>query len=85
MSVYLPKAYISIEDERFKEHFGIDIIRTANAIITYVRNNGYSSFGGSTITQQLVKNITNDREDSVDRKIREWILAYELEQPPDYS
>lgn len=80
MSVYLPKAYISIEDERFKEHFGIDIIRTANAIITYVRNNGYSSFGGSTITQQLVKNITNDREDSVDRKIREWILAYELEQ-----
>lgn len=80
MSEYLPKAYISIEDERFKEHYGIDIIRTANAIITYVKNNGYSSFGGSTITQQLVKNITNDREDSVDRKVREWILAYELEQ-----
>ena len=80
MSEYLPKAYISIEDERFKEHFGIDILRTGNAIITYVKNKGYSSFGGSTITQQLVKNVTNDREDTVDRKIREWILAYELEQ-----
>lgn len=80
MSEYLPKAFISIEDERFKDHYGIDIIRTANAIITYVKNNGSSSFGGSTITQQLVKNITNNREDTVDRKVKEWILAYELEQ-----
>ncbi len=80
MSDFLPKAYISIEDERFKEHYGIDIKRTANAIINYIRNEGYSSFGGSTITQQLVKNITNNREDSVERKIKEWILAYELEQ-----
>ena len=80
MSEYLPKAYIAIEDERFKEHYGIDIKRTANAIITYIRNDGNSSFGGSTITQQLVKNITNNREDTVDRKVKEWILAYELEQ-----
>lgn len=80
MSEYLPKAYIAIEDERFRQHYGIDVIRTANAIITYVKNDGYSSFGGSTITQQLVKNITNNREDSVERKVKEWILAYELEQ-----
>lgn len=80
MSEYLPKAYISIEDERFNEHYGIDIRRTANAIITYIKNEGYSSFGGSTITQQLVKNITNNREDSVERKVKEWILAYELEK-----
>ena len=80
MSKYLPKAYVAIEDERFNKHYGIDIIRTANAILTYVKNEGYSSFGGSTITQQLVKNITNNREDSVDRKVKEWILAYELEQ-----
>lgn len=80
MSKYLPKAYIAIEDERFKEHYGIDIKRTANAIITYIKNEGYSSFGGSTITQQLVKNITNNRDDTVERKVREWILAYELEQ-----
>ena len=80
MSEYLPKAYIAIEDERFNQHYGIDIIRTANAILTYVKNEGYSSFGGSTITQQLVKNITNNREESIDRKVKEWILAYELEQ-----
>ena len=80
MPDYLPKAYIAIEDERFKEHYGIDIRRTTRAIITYIKNDGYSSFGGSTITQQLVKNVTNDREDTVDRKVREWILAYELEQ-----
>ena len=80
MSEYLSKAYIAIEDERFNEHYGIDVKRTTSAIITYIRNNGYSSFGGSTITQQLVKNVTNNREDSVERKVREWILAYELEQ-----
>ena len=80
MSQFLPKAYIAIEDERFKQHYGIDIKRTANAILTYIKNEGYSSFGGSTITQQLVKNITNNRDDSVERKIKEWILAYELEQ-----
>ena len=80
MGEYLPKAYIAIEDERFYEHQGVDIKRTANAIYTYLRNEGYSSFGGSSITQQLVKNITNDREDSINRKIKEWILAYQLEQ-----
>ena len=80
MPEYLPKAYIAIEDERFNKHYGIDIIRTTKAILTYVKNEGYSSFGGSTITQQLVKNITNNREDSIDRKVKEWILAYELEQ-----
>ena len=80
MSKYLPKAYVAIEDERFYEHQGVDIKRTANAIYTYLKNDGSSSFGGSSITQQLVKNITNNREDSINRKIKEWILAYQLEQ-----
>ena len=80
MPNYLPKAYIAIEDERFYEHFGIDIKRTANAIFTYIKNDGSSSFGGSTITQQLVKNITNNKQSTVERKVREWVLAYELEQ-----
>ena len=80
MGEYLPKAYVSIEDERFYEHQGVDLKRTANAIYTYLKNNGSSSFGGSSITQQLVKNITNDRKDSINRKIKEWILAYQLEQ-----
>jgi len=80
MSPYIPKAYVAIEDERFYEHQGVDIKRTVGAIYTYIKNEGYSGFGGSSITQQLIKNIINDREDSVDRKVREWLLAYELEK-----
>lgn len=80
MSEYLPKAYLAIEDQRFYEHQGVDIKRTAGAIYNYIRNEGTSAYGGSSITQQLVKNITNDRENSVDRKIKEWLLAYQLEQ-----
>jgi penicillin-binding protein 1A len=83
MSPYLAKAYVSIEDERFKEHSGVDILRTGKAIVTYIFNGGSSSFGGSTITQQLVKNITNDKEDTgvagMFRKLKEWAKAYQVE------
>lgn len=80
----LPKhainSIIAIEDERFFSHKGVDIKRTAGAIFTYITNNGKSDFGGSTITQQLVKNITKDKESSITRKIREWIRALKLEK-----
>lgn len=79
MSPYISKAFIAIEDERFKSHFGVDIQRTAYAIFTWVKNGGKSSFGGSTITQQLVKNITNDKEDDPLRKVREWVRAVQVE------
>ena len=59
MPSYLPNAFIAIEDERFYDHHGVDIKRSAAATVTYVFNRGKSSFGGSTITQQLIKNITN--------------------------
>lgn len=80
MGEYIPKAYVAIEDERFYKHSGIDIKRTAGAIVTYILNGGSSSFGGSTITQQLVKNLMEDDEDSISRKIREWSRAYKVEQ-----
>mgnify|MGYP003293961027 CR=1 FL=1 len=80
MSEYLPKAYVAIEDERFYEHSGIDVGRTAYATVTYIFNAGNSSFGGSTITQQLVKNATSDNEKTVDRKIKEWARAYKVEE-----
>lgn len=84
MPEYLPKAFIAIEDERFYEHHGVDIKRSAAATITYIFNKGSSSFGGSTITQQLVKNITNEKEDEgkagVQRKIREMSRAYQIEK-----
>lgn len=84
MSEYLPKAYVAIEDERFYTHSGIDIKRTGGAIFTYITHGGNSSFGGSTITQQLVKNITEDDEKSgiqgIARKVKEWVKAYQIEQ-----
>lgn len=63
MPSYLPEAFIAVEDERFREHNGVDIKRTIYAGVKFILNGGSSSFGGSTITQQLVKNITKDKED----------------------
>ena len=83
MAEYLPKAYVAIEDERFYEHNGVDIKRTAGAILNTIFR-GSSSYGGSTITQQLVKNITEDDESEglagIFRKIREWAKAYQVER-----
>ena len=82
MSSYLPKAYVAIEDERFYKHSGVDFKRTAGAIVNTVF--GSSSYGGSTITQQLVKNITKDDEASgmagIFRKVKEWAKAYQVER-----
>lgn len=75
----LVNAIISIEDERFFEHHGVDIKRTSAAVLNYLSNKKDSSFGGSSITQQLVKNLTDDDETSVTRKIREWYRAFLLE------
>lgn len=80
MPEYLPKAYIAIEDERFYDHTGVDIKRTGAATVTYLLNRGSSSFGGSTITQQLVKNITDDKEDSALRKVKEMARAIQIEK-----
>ena len=80
----LKNAYIAIEDERFYSHQGVDFKRTAAAIFQYIIHRGSSSFGGSTITQQLVKNITKDDEKSgkegVIRKVKEWAKAYQIER-----
>ena len=75
----LKNAYVAIEDERFYNHHGVDIKRTASAIFNYIIHFGSSSFGGSTITQQLVKNLTGDTTDSVTRKVKEWWQAWLLE------
>lgn len=78
MAPYLPKAYVAIEDERFYDHVGVDVKRTAGAIIKYLM--GDSTYGGSSITQQVVKNLTKEDERAVERKIKEWGRAYNLEQ-----
>jgi len=74
----LKNAYISIEDERYYSHSGVDIKRTGAAIANYITNHS-DSFGGSTITQQLVKNISVDNSSTISRKIREWYRAISLE------
>lgn len=79
MPEYLVDAYVSIEDERFYSHHGIDIKRTGGAILSYITSFGHSSYGGSTITQQLVKNLTGDTTDSITRKVKEWWKAFLLE------
>lgn len=82
MPQYLPKAYIAIEDKRFYSHSGVDIKRTAGAILGAVTGN--ASYGGSSITQQLVKNITDDKQRSgiagVTRKLKEWTKAIQIER-----
>lgn len=75
-------AFISIEDKRFRTHNGIDYIRSSKAIVNYVFN-GSRSFGGSTITQQLVKNITGNDQFSIDRKLREAFQAINIEKKLD--
>ena len=69
----LQNAYIAIEDKRFYEHKGVDLKRTVGATVTYIIHRGHSSYGGSTITQQLIKNLKNDKGDSglagIERKV----------------
>lgn len=74
----LTNAFIAIEDERFREHRGMDIKRTFGAFIQWALGN--DSYGGSTITQQLVKNVTGDKDRSPIRKIQEIFRAMNLER-----
>ena len=65
----LKDAIVAIEDERFYKHHGFDLKRLTGAAIN-VLFTGDSSYGGSTITQQLVKNITGDKDQTITRKIQ---------------
>lgn len=78
MSPYLPQAVIAIEDRRFNSHFGIDPFGLARAVVTNVLS-GRTVQGGSTITQQLAKNLFLSAERTIDRKIQEVLLAFWLE------
>lgn len=75
----LSNAFIAIEDKRFFEHNGIDILRTGKAVLNYVFGKDKNSFGGSTITQQLIKNLTGDNQTTVRRKTEEILRAVNLE------
>ncbi|MCT8138936.1 PBP1A family penicillin-binding protein [Anaerobacillus sp. CMMVII] len=75
----LEDAFISVEDVRFREHFGIDIRRIGGAVRANVTG-GFGAEGASTITQQVVKNLFLTSEKKVTRKLQEQYMAIKLEQ-----
>lgn len=72
---YLKDAFVSIEDQRFYTHSGVDIRRITSAVLSLGQEHG-----GSTITQQLVRNLTNDKERTFQRKVQEQWRAIQLEK-----
>ncbi|WP_332630181.1 PBP1A family penicillin-binding protein [Halalkalibacter flavus] len=72
-------AFISVEDIRFRDHFGIDIRRLFGAVRANIRE-GFGAEGASTITQQLVKNLFLNEQKQLTRKVQEQYLAIKLEQ-----
>lgn len=80
ISMNIQNAYISQEDKRFKEHTGVDWISTIRAGLALVKNRGEIHQGGSTITQQVIKNTFLTQEKSFKRKLIEVLLAPEIEK-----
>ncbi len=76
---YLPKAFIAIEDRRFYSHYGVDPWGILRAAVTNVLHRGVSQ-GGSTLTQQLAKNLFLTQERTLQRKLQEAELALWLER-----
>ena len=76
---YLPKAFIAIEDRRFYSHHGIDPVGIARAAVANILHRGVSQ-GGSTLTQQLAKNLFLTQERTLQRKLQEVELALWLER-----
>ncbi len=79
----LPQIYknavISVEDHRFYKHFGIDIIAIGRAIKNNIKEKSFVE-GGSTITQQLAKNIYFTQDKTIERKVAEMFMAFKLER-----
>ncbi|MFA9379792.1 MAG: transglycosylase domain-containing protein [Acetanaerobacterium sp.] len=72
------EAFIAIEDKRFEEHSGVDWLRTGSVTLKYLTGQGQQ--GGSTITQQLIKNITGEDEVTIPRKVQEIFRAINVEK-----
>ncbi|MBX3529505.1 MAG: penicillin-binding protein [Rhizobiaceae bacterium] len=78
MSPWIPQAVMAIEDRRFYSHFGVDPIGLARAMFTNLTSGGFSQ-GGSTLTQQLAKNLFLKPDRTLERKVQEVLLALWLE------
>lgn len=80
MPKYLSMAAIAIEDRRFYQHNGVDWLRTGAAVLNLFTHYSDNTFGGSTLTQQTIKNVTGDKEGTVKRKITEIFRALDFEK-----
>lgn len=78
MPTYLVEAFVSIEDERFWDHNGVDWKRSGGALLNFFF--GDKIYGGSTITQQLIKNLTHYDDVKIQRKVKEILTALNLEK-----
>ncbi|MEJ7575899.1 MAG: PBP1A family penicillin-binding protein [Pyrinomonadaceae bacterium] len=74
----LKNAILAVEDSRFYDHVGIDPVRIVGAVWTNLRTG--SRQGGSTLTQQLAKNLFLSREQTLTRKMSEWVMALQIER-----
>jgi len=79
MSLYLTRGILAVEDKIFYEHSGIDLRRTVMAAVNYITKRD-KVFGASTITQQVVKNISGDNQLKLKRKLEEIIRAIHIEK-----
>lgn len=79
ISPYIYEGYIAVEDKRFKTHAGVDVLATMRAGVSLIKNKGEITQGGSTITQQVIKNNLLTQEKSYTRKIAEILLAPTVE------
>ncbi len=80
MPVNMQNAVIAIEDERFTEHFGVDWKRTISAFANLILRFNDTEYGGSTLTQQLIKVMTGNDDHSIQRKVIEILTAIEMEK-----
>ena len=78
MSPYIPQAVMAIEDRRYYSHFGIDPVGLARAMATNLMQGRFTQ-GGSTLTQQLAKNLFLKPDRTIERKVQEVLLAFWLE------
>jgi penicillin-binding protein 1A len=80
ISPYIYNGYIAVEDKRFKTHGGVDLLATMRAGVSLLKNGGEITQGGSTITQQVIKNNLLSQEQTFTRKLAEVMLAPTVEE-----